>query len=759
MPAAIPAVAAFAASSAVASAIVTIATSVLVNLAIGAIQKALVKKPKQFSPPVNVTVKNTIENRRIVGGTRRVGGSFVYINTSSSGGNKADLLWYVIAFTGHEVQELGDVYLDNEKVASADINDTTGVIGGSTRFVGKLKIWRRNGTSGQTVLAALDSAFPEIDSNYRLRGCAYVVLQMTRDDVAFFQGPPQAVTTICKGIKAYDPRLDTTNGGLGSHRRTDPSTWAWTENPALLTRWYLTGGSVHNTGETTRLIRYGLKEPDSRIDDALVAAAANICDETLSGANATPAGSATRYKCGFEFSTGETHRAILQELLDSMAGTLVQQHGKWRMYAGAFDAPLHSFDEEDLTGELEVSDTTEGTDRYNAVSAIYFDAAQGYAEATTQFRTDSAYETQDGGQRITREIDLRAVTDVYQAQRLAEIELRKSRMMRTIRLVGGLNLLKVGLNETFTFSHERYGWVNRVFRCRERQVEVDQDAGRVTITARQESSAVYADLLTADYVTGTSATDQFKVEIPDAPTSLTTTNQVQSIRVNVGLPASLPLGAVVQVFRHSASTPFSSAVLVAQARTDVFVFQHRDAVARFYWARIKTRSGALSDTFPASVGVMGTPLLVQTPDISALAVSETIEYTDDFAQSQPLPIGGGGPLLYRDSLASIGFGAQTYDYFAVVTFMADMWKLEFGGPAEGVAYIESQFGGISTGQLQPILETADPGGRVVVQHTVFVPAGQSCAFVLVVEKTTLAGLEDFVIESRNLSMRLEVKKK
>jgi hypothetical protein len=624
VPAAIPAVAAFAATSATAAAIVQIATIVVTNIIVGAITRALTKKPKQFVPAINVSVRNSTENRRIVFGKRRLGGSFVYINTSSSGGNKADLLWYVIALAGHEISSIGDVYLDNERVASADINPSTGAVTGSTRFVGKLKIFKFLGTSSQAVQADLNTAFVEITTDFRLRGTPYLVLQMTRDDVAFFQGPPQSVTAICECAKYYDQRLDSTAGGSGSHRKTDPSTWTYGRNPAWMIRWYLTGGSVHNTGETTRLIRYGLKESDDRIDDSYFIAAANICDETLTGAEITPGGVGVRYQANAEFSTGESHRAILQELLDAMAGTLVYVHGKWRLYAGAYDSPTHSFTQEDLYGELEVSDTTDGDERYNRVAAVFIDEAAGYAEATTMFRTDSAYETQDGGEAIEREIDLRAVTNRYQADRLAEIELRRSRMMRKIVMHGALNMMKLAPWETFTLSHARYGWSNRVFRCVEKQFDFGSEAGKVMITAVQESSAVYNDLLNADYVTGTSATDEFKVEVPDPPTSLIAETHVGSVRLIVGLPASFPIGgSKIQIFEHTASTPFSSAVLVAEGFLDTFVLQRRqDTTTRFYWARIKTRSGAVSDTFPASTGASGVAALSSTLDLVPNAATD-----------------------------------------------------------------------------------------------------------------------------------------
>lgn len=735
-------------------AIIAVAVSAATTIAVNAITRALTKKPKQFTPPVNVTVRNTIENRRILFGLRRCGGSFVYINTSSSTGSNQDLLWYVIALVGHEVNSITDVYLDNERVASADINAGTGAVTGATRFVGKLKIFKFLGTSTQAAQSDLNTAFAEITSDFRLKGTAYLVLQMTRDDVAFFQGPPTAVTAIVEGMKVYDQRNDSTAGGSGSHRKTNPSTWAYFTNPVWHIRWYLTGGSVHNTGETTRLVRYGLGESDDRIDDATFIAAANICDELLSGAEAPPGGvSVLRYASNLEASTGETHRAILQELLDAMAGTLVYVKGKWRIYAGAYDAPSHSFTEEDLYGELEVSDTTDGDDRYNQVSAVFIDGTSnmGFVETSTPFRTDSAYETQDGGEPIPREIGLRAVTNQYQAQRLAEIELRKSRMMRRIVITGALNLMKVAPWETFTLSHTRYGWVNRVFRCVEKQLDFGSEAGKVVLTAVQESAAVYNDLLTADYTTGTSATDDFKEELPDPPTNLTTETQVTSVKVTVTLPASFPPGAVVQLYEHTSSTPFSSAALVAQARQTVFIVQRRDEITRFYWARVKSESGAVSTTFPASTGTSGVPSFVLTADIANEAATEVSVVTD--ATETILLEDFVGPDL--QAFATISIPAKSFAYRALMTATANVWK---SGAAQILVFIAVDNGTtiLDTSGGKIVTASASPGERVMDQVTSTVSAGQARNFKLFGQNNTTPAS---TVDMRNITLKVELIKK
>jgi hypothetical protein len=602
MPQAIvPLITALGVSAGTALVIAQVVWVVLVNVALGAISKKLAKKNEQGTPPLNVTIRNSIEPRHLVFGTRRCGGLMAYYGGSSSGGSTNDYLWYVIVMAGHQVASITDVYLETEKIAGASINGTTGAVTG--KFAGKLNIWKHLGTGAQTVDTNVDAAFSDWTSSHKLQGCAYIVIRMQRDD-AVFNGVPQSVTAIVSGALVYDPRSDSTNGGSGSQRANNPSTWSATgnRNPALIARWLLTGGSVTNDSGT-RLIRYGLQETDSRIDDSYVIASANICDESIVGTEAPPSGAQNRYLCDIEVTCGETRRDVVNAILATMAGRAIYTQGKWRLYAGAYDTPIHTLTQDDLTGDLEVQDTSSHSERYNAVAATFVDAGQQYIDSTTIFRTDSVYETQDGNERLPREIDLRGVTNQYSAQRLCEIELRRSRMQRVIKIAGSLNLLKVALNETAVFSHARYGWVNRVFRCMERQFDFGQEAGRVVLTLQRDDSGVYTDMLTADYTTGTSATDQYQDDGPYSPTSLAYTPGGNAITFTIGLPSYMGAGTNVQLFEHTSATPFSSAVLVAEGRGSIVVLPKSDTTTRFYWARLKDMNGAVSGTFPASSGM------------------------------------------------------------------------------------------------------------------------------------------------------------
>jgi hypothetical protein len=611
MPQAVPAVIIAAGSAIAAGAITTgIIIGFVVNVALAYLSEALAKKPRDPGrPPVNVTINDAVEYRHLVVGTRRVGGSFVYVRTSGSA-NK--YLWYVIAYADHQCNALGDAWFDEFEVPSADINAGTGAVS-TTWANGKLWIWNHLGTQAQTADAQLTAEFT-VGADYvkwvstdRLRGVCYRVIKMERDDVAFPTGAPNYVSAIVDGAKVYDPRLDSTNGGSGTHRMDDPSTWAFSHNWALNTLWLLTGGSVVND-QASRLVKYGLKEDYSRIDWPFWVAAANIADQSVSGANAPPSGAQVRYTLDMEFSCSQTRQEILDAAIAAGAGELVYVHGKWRLYAGAYDAPVHSFDQDDLRGEMEIEDTTDEKERVNRVAALFVDSASHYLEQTTPFRFNAAYDTQDGSRELTKELELLGVTDGYRAQRICELQLRRARQMRRVVFRFGRSGMKVAPFETFSFSHSRLGWSSREFRCVKRSRERAQDGGVITvITALTEDSSIYTDLLTADYNTGTSTTNAIQSEPPEAPTALTATPHVRAVEFNWTLGAFWTLHGITELWGNTTDS-FGSATKIWEGRGTRVVVGRDDLTIRYYWVRVRTIGGQTSDSYPATNGVQARPL-------------------------------------------------------------------------------------------------------------------------------------------------------
>lgn len=115
--------------------------------------------------------------------------------------------------------------------------------------------------------AALVAAFAAQSITYTaaLTGYAYSVVSVPIRSIGSAEFNFAA---IIRGRKVYDPRKDSTAGGVGSHRFTAPSTWEWSDNPTLCLADYSSS------------IVYGAGTP---IDWTTVPAAANANDALVGG--------------------------------------------------------------------------------------------------------------------------------------------------------------------------------------------------------------------------------------------------------------------------------------------------------------------------------------------------------------------------------------------------------------------------------------------------------------------------------------------
>lgn len=738
MPQAVPAIIIAAGQAIVAGAITAqIITAFVVNVGLAYLSEALSKKRGSAGPPaVNLTINDTVETRHGVIGTRRVGGSFVFVRTSTDDPTAANkFLWYVIAYADHQCNAIGDAWFDEFNVPEADIDGSTGAV--STAWTNnKVWIWSHLGTQAQTADSRLTTAFTsgadwiKWTSTDRLRGVCYRVIKMERDEVAFPTGPPDHVSALVEGALLYDMRLDSTNGGSGSHRMDDPSTWEFSNNWALGVLWLLTGGSVVND-QSTRLVKYGIKEDYSRIDWAFWAAAANVADETLSGANAPPSGSQVRYTIDQEWTCSQTRKEILDLALAAGAGELVYVHGKWRLHAGAYDTPVHSFDQDDLYGDMETEDTTDEQERVNRVAGIYIDPEQQWREQTTPYRFNSAYDTQDGDREFQKEIDLQVLTDGYRAQRVCELELRKARQMRRVVFRFGRKGMKIAPHETFYFSHSRLGWTNREFRCVKRSRERGDKGGIITvITARSEDASIYTDLETADYETGTSVTNAIQSEAPEAPSSLTATPRPRAIEFKWSLGSFWTLNGITELWEYTSGTPFSSATKIWEGKGNRIVIGKSDTTTRYYWVRMRTVGGQVSDPYPASSGVSPIPSGVS----AAAALTETDDIGDDAAteirtQQNTGPVNSTGTSV-TSTVDTLSFTAN-FDGELIVTvaFNAQqtsgtldssgirVWDGSVGGTLVGQSTAGVNLTGTTTGYVLRVITSVTSGTALVIELT------------------------------------------
>ena len=407
--------------------------SFLARAALGLALNALAPKPRSSAPTATgylVTQSGTALDHQIVYGRTRVGGVRVFDATT---GNDNGYLHRVIAFTGHEIESFDEIWINDAKVTSlaADGNVAEVLLSNgipSNLYDGKIRIKRHLGSPDQTADADLVSEVADWTTDHRLRGVSYLYIRLSYDQDTFPNGVPEITATI-KGKKVFDPRTSTT---------------AWSDNPALCLRDYITSG-------------YGLGASAQEIDDPLVILAANVCDETV------PVENTTRYTCNGAFTTNQTPYDVLSLLTTSMGGLFWYAQGKWRMKPAYWVAPTLTLDEDDLRSNIQVSTRHSRRDNFNIVRGTFRGEESDWQITDYPEVSNPAYLTADNGQESVADISLPFTDSSLEARRIARIALERNRQQITVMGSFGLKAFQCQVGDIINLSSQRFGWTNKSF--------------------------------------------------------------------------------------------------------------------------------------------------------------------------------------------------------------------------------------------------------------------------------------------------------
>lgn len=473
------------------------AQSFAVNLALSAFS-GLLNKPKQQNQQPDysanardrlVVVRSAVETRRVIYGQVMTSGPLVYAESArdDGGGSAFSVLHLVIALAGHEVEEIGDIYFDDELVPFASSGEGIKDAVSSGRFAGYAYVARHLGGASQTADATLVAGSAGIwTANHRLRGVAYLYFKLVWNADVYTSGIPN-IKAVVKGKKLYDPRTGLT---------------AWSSNWALCVRDYLASD-------------YGLGCASAEIDDTVLIATANICDEYVDTVAGSPSVPQRRYDCNGTIDTGDKPLDIMNGLLTAAAGACIYTQGVYKVYAGAYRTPTVSLDESDLRGELQVQPRRPRRELYNGVRGTFADPDKGWQPTDFPAVTNSTYEADDGGVQILRDIQLPYTTDPIRAQRIAKIHLEKSRQGITVSMPCKYTAFKIAVWDTVYLSIDQLGWASKVFLVTGWKFAA---GGGIDLELQEEAAAVYdwnyGDATTVDAARDTSLPTPWSVATP-----------------------------------------------------------------------------------------------------------------------------------------------------------------------------------------------------------------------------------------------------
>lgn len=427
------------------------ATYVAVSAVTSWALNALAPKPdfsSANSGGILVNNRGAAKPQDFVYGQIRKGGTVVYDETT---GTNNKFLHRVIALAGHEVEEIGDIYINDEVVSV----DGSGFVGG--KWENKIRINKHLGDQ-TTADADLLSESGQIDSNFVGRGIAYIYVRFAYDQDVFANGLP-LITAVVKGKKVYDPRTNST---------------AYSDNAALCLRDYLVS-------------EYGLNDDD--IDDVAFQAAANECDVDVDLAGG---GTEKKYTMNGRITADSNHGDTLQRMVTSCAGTLFWGMGKWKLVAGAYSAPVKTLTENDLRGPISVQPRVNIRDNFNTVRGTFNDADEDWITVDYPQVTSSVFKAEDGGDELPLDLELPFTTSPATAQRLAKLTLYRAREQIRVDADFSLDAFDVQVGDIISFSFERYGWTQKEFEVVGWKMSTSEGgAPRVRLSLQETSEAAF----------------------------------------------------------------------------------------------------------------------------------------------------------------------------------------------------------------------------------------------------------------------------
>lgn len=537
-----------------------------------------------------VNKQSNIANIPVIYGERLVGGTRVFVATS---GSDNEYLYIALVLCEGEVDSIGDVY----------IND---VISTDDQFDGLVTINKYTGTDSQTADTTFVDASIGWTSDHRLRGLAYMAIRLKYDRDAF-SGIP-TITAVVRGKKVFDPRTSTT---------------AWSDNPALCLRDYLT-----NT-------RYGKGLSTSLLDNQSFEDAADACETLVSkytGAGSTEA----IFQCNAILDTSESLFANVQKLLRGMRGLMPYSNGVYSVIVEDDADSSFDFDTTNIVGGIQVV-TTPKNQRYNKVTAKFANPATNWQEDSVIWpEAGSTEETNflnaDNNIELSTEITLPTITDYYAARDIARILCLASRQQTlTVSIVATSEALQCAVGDIVTLTHPTPAWSSKEFRVTSLQLMAE---GEVRVALQEHDATIYP------WVTDAEANAVQQSTLPNP--------------FSVGVPTNLTVTPAASVNEDGTSIPVVEVSWTATADqfVDEYEVQYSKDSGSYKSVLTRQTSATISPAYPDS-----------TYDVRVRSINSIGARSAFVTASQQTAVGDTGvPSAPTNLTATAGYGSITLDW-------------------------------------------------------------------------------------------------
>lgn len=406
------------------------------------------KKAAEAMAGVLVNKESNIQAIPVIYGTRRVGGTRVFVHTQ--GGDKNEYLYMALVLCEGEVNSITDIELDRKPITDA-------------RFSGLTSYQVFTGTDGQAASWLL-SATSKWGSNHKLSGIAYIALRLKWDQDAF-SGIPD-VTALVQGKKVYNPSTQTT---------------AFSDNPALCIRDYLT-----NT-------RYGKGLSSSQINDtAFNQAVTDIANFTVTEYSGGPS-NVQLFRCNAVIDTDDPIFQNLEKMLIGCKGFLPYQDGKYSLYIDQSTSSVMTLTESEIVGGISIQSERK-EDKFNRVVCKFPNPETDYQPDQAIWpdpgsTEETTFLSEDDGEVLVDEVDLETITSFYAARDFARIFCLRSRNALRTAFTATSEAMNLRVGDVVSVTHQTPGWTAKPFQVESLSLRYD---GTVDLQCVEYDSTLYA---------------------------------------------------------------------------------------------------------------------------------------------------------------------------------------------------------------------------------------------------------------------------
>ena len=428
----------------------------------------------------------------VVYGERLVGGVRAFIEVEGSSNN---YLYICLVLCEGEINGITEIRIDDTAVTfDGSFAHGTTVTSNDTRFGTNVKVQPFFGTDDQVQSSLLNEDTTwNSSTNRKLSGLCYLAVRLEWDQDKFSNIPK--IQAIVQGRK-----VPTINSNL----TINPNEYS--TNPAFCLLEYLTN-TRYGKG-----ISFGDLDIESFYNASQVAVTQVV---PHSGS-----GTINLFDLNMVLDTSQKILENVKLMLRGMRGLLPYSEGIYKLIIETDGDSVLSLSKDNIIGGVKVSSERKN-EKYNRININYISPDHNYDVNTVVYpETDAEHQTlktADGGFLQELNLDLKMITNPYQALQFGKIVLNRSRNQLSVECTANYQAMDLSVGDIVELSDEVLGMVNKPFRVAGLSINLDYTV-KLSLTEHQSAWYDFDELTEIPIIPDTNLANPYSVSPPASVT-------------------------------------------------------------------------------------------------------------------------------------------------------------------------------------------------------------------------------------------------